>query len=85
MASNPQWRGSIATWRARIDKWLNTSNPQALLWSTFSSICARCMADVSLANELWRSAFDAAQGNVAFAKLLAEAAGEVEFGIHVSG
>ena len=37
--------------------------------------------DASLANELWRAAFDAAQGNAAFAKLLAEAAGEVEPGL----
>jgi DNA polymerase-3 subunit epsilon/CBS domain-containing protein len=41
--------------------------------------------NAALANELWRSAFDAAQGNVAFAKLLVEAAGEVEPGITMFG
>ena len=43
------------------------------------------MATRSLANELWRAAFDAAQGNAAFAKLLVEAAGEVEPGITMFG
>ena len=38
-----------------------------------------------LANEIWRGAFDAAAGNAGFAKLLAEAAGEVEPGINIWG
>jgi DNA polymerase-3 subunit epsilon/CBS domain-containing protein len=38
-----------------------------------------------MANELWRTAFDAAAGNAGFAKLLAEAAGEVQPGLNFWG
>ena len=31
MAKNPAWRGSMRTWRARIDHWVGRSNPQDLL------------------------------------------------------
>ena len=38
-----------------------------------------------MANELWRAAFDAARGNAGFAKLLAEASGEVQLGLNFWG
>ena len=41
--------------------------------------------DGSFCTMLWREAFDAAKGNRAFAKLLAESAGEVERGIGLFG
>ena len=41
--------------------------------------------DAALANELWRSGFDMAQGNAGFAKLLAEASGSVAPGITMLG
>ena len=50
----------------------------SLTWSA-------CMATSPWPTSLWRSAFDAAQGNAPFAKLLAEAAGEVEPGITILG
>ena len=31
MAKNPRWRGSLATWRARVAHWISRSNPQDLL------------------------------------------------------
>ncbi|WP_374653926.1 DUF294 nucleotidyltransferase-like domain-containing protein [Dongia sp.] len=31
MARNPSWRGSLATWRARVDAWIASGNPQNLL------------------------------------------------------
>lgn len=85
MAKNALWRGSTATWRARITDWITRSNPADLLSVDifFDLICVH--GDVTLANGLWRAAFDAAQGNATFAKLLAEAAGEVEPGITMFG
>ena len=85
MARNTAWRGSRETWRARIADWITRSAPADLLSVDifFDLVCVH--GDATLANDLWRSAFDAAQGNVAFAKLLVEAAGEVEPGITMFG
>jgi DNA polymerase-3 subunit epsilon/CBS domain-containing protein len=85
MARNAAWRGSRETWRARIADWIAHSTPADLLSVDifFDLVCVH--GDPVLANELWRSAFDAAQGNVAFAKLLVEAAGEIESGITMFG
>ena len=81
MARNPAWRGSRATWNARVADWITRSNPADLLSVDIFFDLVGVHGDASLANELWRAAFDAAQGNAAFAKLLAEAAGEVEPGL----
>jgi DNA polymerase-3 subunit epsilon/CBS domain-containing protein len=85
MARNTAWRGSRETWRARVADWITRSAPADLLSVDifFDLVCVH--GDAMLANDLWRSAFDAAQGNVAFAKLLVEAAGEVEPGITMFG
>lgn len=85
MAKNPQWRGSMATWRARIADWITRSNPADLLSVDIFFDLIGVHGDVALANELWRNAFDAARGNAPFVKLLAEAAGEVEDGITILG
>jgi DNA polymerase-3 subunit epsilon/CBS domain-containing protein len=85
MAKNPQWRGSTATWRARITDWVTRSNPADLLSVDIFFDLIGVHGDVALANGLWRAAFDAAEGNATFAKLLAEAAGEVEPGITMFG
>ena len=45
--------------------------------SISSSICAACTA-MSARDDVWRTAFDQARGNAAFAKLLAETAGTTE-------
>ena len=81
MARNAAWRGSRETWRARIADWIANSSPADLLSVDIFFDLACVHGDAVLANDLWRSAFDAARGNVAFAKLLVEAAGEVEPGI----
>lgn len=85
MARNPAWRGSHVTWNARIADWITRSNSADLLSVDIFFDLVGVHGDVALANDLWRAAFDAAQGNVAFAKLLAEAAGEVESGISFLG
>ena len=80
MARNAAWRGSRETWRERIADWIANSSPADLFSVDIFFDLAGVHGDAALANELWRAAFDAAQGNAAFAKLLAEAAGEVEPG-----
>jgi len=85
MARNDAWRGSLATWRARIADWIGRSNPADLLSVDIFFDLVGMHGDAALANDVWRGAFDAAQGNAAFAKLLADAAGEVEPGITMLG
>ena len=58
MAKNPQWRGSMETWRARIAGWIGSfQSGRSCCRLTFSSICVGVHGDVRLANELWRAAF----------------------------
>jgi DNA polymerase-3 subunit epsilon/CBS domain-containing protein len=85
MAKNEQWRGSLTTWRARIADWIVRSNPADLLSVDIFFDLVGVHGDAGLANEIWRGAFDAAAGNAAFAKLLVEAAGEVEPGTNMWG
>jgi DNA polymerase-3 subunit epsilon/CBS domain-containing protein len=85
MAKNPPWRGSMATWRARIADWIARSDPADLLSVDIFFDLVGVHGDAALANELWRAAFDAARGKASFAKLLAEASGEVEAGLNFWG
>jgi len=85
MAKNAPWRGSLETWRARIAEWITRSNPADLLSVDIFFDLVGVHGDARLANEVWRGAFDAAQGNAAFAKLLADAAGGVEPGTTMLG
>jgi len=85
MAKNAPWRGSLATWRARIADWIARSNPADLLSVDIFFDLVSVHGDAALANEIWRAAFDAARGNASFAKLLAEAAGEVQPGLNIWG
>jgi CBS domain-containing protein len=75
MAKNPQWRGSLATWRERIGHWIGQSNPQSLLSVDIFFDMRPVHGDGRLCTTIWRDAFDAARGQLGFAKLLAEAAG----------
>lgn len=85
MAKNASWRGSLATWRARVADWITRSNPADLLSVDIFFDLVGVHGDPALANEIWRAGFDAAEGNAAFAKLLAEAAGETESGLNMFG
>ena len=85
MARNEQWRGSVATWRERVDGWIGRSNPQDLLSVDIFFDLVGVHGDVGLANEIWRYGFDTAEGNAGFAKLLAEAAGPGESGLTFLG
>ena len=85
MAKNPQWRGSLATWRERIGDWIGRSTPQSLLSVDIFFDMLPVHGDGSLCTTIWRDAFDAARGQLGFAKLLAEAAGGGESGLGLFG
>ncbi len=85
MAKNAPWRGSLATWRARIADWVTRSNPADLLSVDIFFDLVGVHGNPALANDIWRAGFDAAEGNAAFAKLLAQAAGETASGLNMFG
>jgi CBS domain-containing protein len=76
MASEPAYRGSAATWRGRIDRWLTRAAPGDLLAVDIFFDFRAVHGDRALAHELWRSAWDAAQPQTAFLKQLAGEIGE---------
>ncbi len=85
MARNPQWRGSVSTWNARIGDWILRSSPKDLLSVDIFFDLRGVHGDASLANRLQEDAFDAADGQWAFAKLLAEPVGSIEPGLTFIG
>jgi CBS domain-containing protein len=85
MARNALWRGSVAIWRARVINWITRSNPQDLLSVDIFFDMLGVYGDTSLTTAVWRSAFDAAKGQAAFAKLLAESAGAIAPGLTMFG
>src|SRR5262245_57557717 len=85
MAKNPQWRGSLAIWRQRVADWVRRSSPQDLLAvDIFFDLHGVC-GDLGLATALRREAFDVANGEAGFAKLLVEAAGPASAGLNWFG
>jgi DNA polymerase-3 subunit epsilon/CBS domain-containing protein len=85
MAKNPNWRGSLATWRARVGDGIGRSTPEGLLSVDIFFDMRPVHGDGSLCNTLWREAFDAARGQAGFAKLLAESVGDIESGLGLFG
>lgn len=76
MASEPAFRGSLATWRRRVGQWIARSDPRDLLSVDITFDFQPVHGDRAMADALWRDAWEAARGQVAFLKLLAENAGE---------
>ncbi|MEX2372938.1 MAG: DUF294 nucleotidyltransferase-like domain-containing protein, partial [Dehalococcoidia bacterium] len=74
MAKNPQWRGSLSTWTARLDGWVRGSRPEDLLNVDIFYDLQPVHGDRGLANQLLDAAFAAAHGQITFAKGLGEAA-----------
>ncbi len=85
MAKNDAWRGSVATWQERVSGWIARSNPADLLAVDIFFDLRGVHGQLALADALWRHAYDAANGQVEFAKLLVEASGGVERGIGLFG
>lgn len=85
MAKNPLWRGSAAAWRERVTNWIHRSAPQDLLSVDIFFDLRAVHGDTALAHQLRADAFDAAEGQTAFAKLLVESAGAPEPGLTFMG
>lgn len=85
MAKNDAWRGSVATWHSRVTDWIARSRPQDLMSVDIFFDLRGVHGELVLADRLWRFAYDAAKGQIEFAKLLVEAAGGVERGIGFFG
>ena len=72
MARNPQWRGSVSDLaRSASVSGSSARSPPDLLSVDIFFDMRGVHGDTSLADTLWREAFDAAKGQAAFAKLLA--------------
>jgi DNA polymerase-3 subunit epsilon/CBS domain-containing protein len=85
MAKNPQWRGSVATWRERAAHWIGRSRPDDLLAVDIFFDMLGVHGDTAMTETIWREAYDAAKGQSAFAKRLADAAGSITPGLGMFG
>ena len=85
MASQPDFRGSLASWRRRIAQWLERQNPKDLLSVDIVFDFQAVHGDRAMADALWREAWQAAGGQIDFLKLLAENAGEPQSGLTFFG
>jgi DNA polymerase-3 subunit epsilon/CBS domain-containing protein len=85
MAKNPDWRGSISTWRERIKQWITVAKPEQLLSVDIFFDMRPVHGDGHLCLQLWKEAFTAARHNFGFAKLLTENSGEVASGLGLFG
>jgi CBS domain-containing protein len=72
MAKNAPWRGSVTTWQHRIDHWIARSDPKDILSVDIFFDLRAVHGDGGLAVAVRQAAYAAAEGQVAFAKLLVE-------------
>ncbi|TDQ83271.1 DNA polymerase-3 subunit epsilon/CBS domain-containing protein [Dongia mobilis] len=70
MAKNPPWRGSAATWRARIEGWVASARPENLLNVDIFFDQAAVFGARRLAHDLFAHAYATGSANPVFAKLL---------------
>jgi DNA polymerase-3 subunit epsilon/CBS domain-containing protein len=76
MAKNPQWRGSQAQWRQRVEHWISRAAPEDLLSVDIFFDLRIAHGDAVLADRLWCHAFETARGQTGFAKQLIAAIGD---------
>ena len=85
MASNAPWRGSLATWRARVGEWVQRSRPEDLLSIDVFFDLRPVHGDGALARTLMEDAFAAGRDHPAFLKLLAETGGKARPAVGLFG
>ena len=85
MAKNDAWRGSARVWRERVAHWVTRSNPQDLLSVDIFFDMRAVHGDGALAESLWRESLELVRDQIAFLKLLAEAAGPIDVPIGFFG
>ncbi len=74
MARNPDWRGSLESWRQRAEAWIRRGRPADLLNVDIFFDMRAVHGRLALAEDLLSMAQDAARGDIRFAKLLAASA-----------
>jgi CBS domain-containing protein len=85
MGKSPQWRGSLATWRARIHQWgTRTTAHDPTAFENFFDLRG-VHGDGSITQDLWHEAFNRAKGDAAFIECLAESTGPFASGLDESG
>ena len=72
MASNPEWRGTMAVWRERVSRWLRRSNSEDLLHVDIFYDLLPVAGDTELGRALHAEVIDAAERAPTFLALLAE-------------
>lgn len=85
MASNREWRGSLATWRARVAGWLRRSRPEDLLHVDIFYDLLPVAGDLELGRDLHSAAVEAARGSAAFIALLAESVAAMSLPVGMLG
>jgi CBS domain-containing protein len=75
MASEPAFRGSVDTWRARMETWLGRSNPEDLLNVDIVFDARVVLGDPAAAGTLMADFRSAAKASPAFLKLMVESHG----------
>jgi DNA polymerase-3 subunit epsilon/CBS domain-containing protein len=78
MAKNAAFRGSAKLWRARLAEWFRRTRPEDLLAVDIFFDFRAVYGDGELAESLWRDAYEMARGEIAFLKVLHEAAGPMQ-------
>jgi CBS domain-containing protein len=76
MARNPEWRKSVAGWRAAVDGWIRRSKPEDLLQVDIFFDAVPVYGEARLGEDIWRHACRQGQSSAAFQKLLAALARE---------
>ncbi len=76
MAQNPEWRGSMATWRERIETWVRRSAPGDLLSVDIFFDMTAVHGDAAMAETLFAEAYALGGEDPAFAKQLAAASAD---------
>lgn len=77
MARNGAWRGSVATWRDRIDTWVTRPRPQDMLNVDIFFDLRPAHGAFDMAQALRTHAWDLGSEHVAFAKLMGESVRDV--------
>lgn len=72
MAKTPEFRGSLAVWKARVGEWVRRSRPQDLLNVDIFFDLRAVHGDTALADELYDHACDLGHAEPGFAKMLGE-------------
>ena len=70
MASNSQWRMSVADWQALLQTWIERQSPEDILSCDIFFDAACVHGDIKLANQVLERAYELGSGSAQFIKLM---------------